>query len=69
MEQTLFGYSLGDTLKRFEDIHNYLYANDGLSEQQMLDEIIKILFIKYYNEQDKKNNFYFIENNLGAVLI
>jgi len=32
MEQlTLFGDTLDTPLKRFEDIHNYLYANDGLS--------------------------------------
>ncbi len=28
-------------LKKFEEIHNYIYANDGLSEQQILDEFIK----------------------------
>ncbi len=52
MEETsLFGDTLDSPLKRFEDIHNYLYANDGLSEQQVLEEILKILFIKFYDEQ------------------
>lgn len=42
MEQpTLFEDSLDSPLKRLEDIHNYLYANDGLSEQQVLEEIVK----------------------------
>ena len=35
--------------KKFEEIHNYLYANEGMSEQQVLEEIIKILFIKFYD--------------------
>ena len=39
--------SSGNLFKKFEDIHNYLYANEGLSEQQALEEIIKILFIKF----------------------
>lgn len=64
MEQTLlFEDTLDNPLKRFEDIHNYIYANDGLSEQQVLDEIVKILFIKYYDEQNKKNNFYTDKND------
>ena len=59
MEQaTLFGDSLDSPLKRFEDIHNYLYANDGFSEQQVLEEIVKILFIKYFDEQNENALFY-----------
>ncbi|MEK6679462.1 MAG: N-6 DNA methylase [Nitrospirota bacterium] len=44
-------------LKRFEEIHNYIYANDGLSTQQTLEEIIKILFIKIYDENKRSNRF------------
>ena len=44
--------------KKFEDIHNHLYANEGLSEQQVLEEIIKILFIKFYDEQKNNCSFY-----------
>ena len=63
MEQaTLFGDYLDSPLKRFEDIHNYLYANDGLSEQQVLEEIVKILFIKYYDEQKNDTSFCITEN-------
>jgi len=57
-QATLFGDSLDSPLKRFEDIHNYLYANDGLSEQQVLDEIVKILFMKYFDEQKTRPSFY-----------
>ena len=66
MEQpTLFGDTLDSPLKRFEDIHNYLYANDGLSEQQVLEEIVKILFIKYYDEQNTVCAFYAKEDESG----
>ncbi len=63
MEQSaLFGDTLGSPLKRFEDIHNYLYANDGLSEQQVLEEVVKILFTKYYDEKNAKCAFYIKDN-------
>jgi type I restriction enzyme M protein len=44
-------------LKRFEEIHNNIYANDGLSPQQTLEEFIKILFIKIVDEQTALNKF------------
>jgi len=63
MEQpTLFGDTLDSPLKRFEEIHNYLYANDGLSEQQVLEEIVKLLFAKYYDEQNANSLFYIRPN-------
>ncbi len=44
-------------LKRFEEIHDYIYANDGLSPQQTLEEFIKILFIKIVDENANLNKF------------
>lgn len=44
-------------LKKFEEIHNYIYANDGLSPQQTLEEFVKILFIKIYDENENLNQF------------
>ena len=44
-------------LKCFEEIHDYIYSNDGLSPQQTLEEFIKILFIKIYDENEKLNQF------------
>jgi type I restriction enzyme M protein len=44
-------------LKKFEEIHNYIYANDGLSPQQTLEEFVKILFIKIYDENNNLNQF------------
>lgn len=44
-------------LKRFEEIHDYIYANDGLSPQQTLEEFVKILFIKIFDENEKLKQF------------
>jgi type I restriction enzyme M protein len=44
-------------LKKFEEIHDYIYANDGLSSQQTLEEFVKILFIKIYDENKSLNQF------------
>ena len=44
-------------LKRFEEIHDYIYANDGLSPQQTLEEFVKILFIKIFDENENRNQF------------
>ena len=55
-----FDLSLSPTdklLKTFEEIHNYIYANDGLSPEQTLEEIIKILFLKVNDERHQLNLF------------
>ncbi len=44
-------------LKKFEEIHDYIYANDGLSPQQTLEEFVKILFIKICDENESLNQF------------
>jgi type I restriction enzyme M protein len=44
-------------LKRFEEIHDYIYSHDGLSPQQTLEEFIKILFIKIVDENENLNRF------------
>jgi type I restriction enzyme M protein len=44
-------------LRKFEEIHDYIYANDGLSPQQTLEEFVKILFIKIYDENESLNQF------------
>ena len=54
-------------LKRFEEIHNYIYANDGLSTQQTLEEIIKILFIKIYDENKRSNQFQISADELNHL--
>jgi type I restriction enzyme M protein len=57
---TLFDLPLSkedNLLKKFEEIHNYIYANDGLSTQQTLEEFVKILFIKIFDENRLGNQF------------
>jgi type I restriction enzyme M protein len=44
-------------LRRFEDIHDFIYSNDGLSPQQALEEFIKILFIKIFDENSELHLF------------
>ena len=53
--------------KKFEDIHNHLYANEGLSEQQILEEIIKILFIKFCDEQKTEKSFYILKSEFLSL--
>jgi len=60
--QTLFPTSLEESLlKKFEEIHNCIYANDGLSASQALEEILKVLFLKVYNENLENSLFYLTE--------
>lgn len=59
---TLFGHNDNlqidnNLLKRFEEIHDFIYANDGLSPQQTLNELIKILFVKMFDENNKLRTF------------
>lgn len=44
-------------LRRFEEIQDYIYANDGLSSQQTLEEFVKILFLKLNDENLSLNLF------------
>jgi type I restriction enzyme M protein len=66
-QPSLFGGTPDTPLKRFEDIHNYLYANDGLSEHEVLEEIVKILFIKYYDEQRENKSFFISGSELSGA--
>lgn len=50
-------YSVENLLKRFEDINNFIYANEGLSPQHVLDEFLKILYIKIYDENNNLSYF------------
>ena len=44
-------------LRKFEEIHDYIYANEGLTPQQTLNEFIKVLFAKMYDENNKLGLF------------
>ncbi len=54
-------------LRKFEDIHNFIYANDGLSTQQTLEEFIKILFVKIIDEKKKEKKFYIDDGEFEKI--
>jgi len=56
-------------LKRFEEIHDYIYANDGLSPQQTLEEFVKILFIKIFDENESLKHFSISTNEWNEIKI
>ncbi len=39
--------------KKIAKIHNYIYANEGLSNSEVLNEFLKIFYCKILDEQDK----------------
>lgn len=41
---------LTDLNRTIEKIHNYIYANDGLDNYEVLDALLKIFYIKIYDE-------------------
>lgn len=55
--------------KIFGDIHNHIYANDGLSSQEAFAEVLKLLFIKVEDERGEqtKSKFYVSENEQDDV--
>ncbi|MDR1384695.1 MAG: N-6 DNA methylase [Planctomycetaceae bacterium] len=60
MENLLFDIPLSqedNLLRRFEEIHDYIYANDGLSPQQAIEEFVKILFVKICDENSGNGLF------------
>lgn len=54
-------------LKRFEEIHDFIYANDGLSPQQTLEEFVKILFIKIFDENENLKQFSVSSNEWNDI--
>lgn len=54
-------------LQLFEVIHNYIYANDGLSPQQTLEEMTRLLFVKFFDENNKSNLFFVTSDELEAI--
>ena len=67
---TLFDIQLSkedNLLKRFEEIHDFIYANDGLSPQQTLEEFVKILFIKIFDENENLKQFSVSSNEWNDI--
>jgi type I restriction enzyme M protein len=44
-------------LKQFENIHDHIYSHEGLSPQETLEEFVKVIFIKIYDEYSQLNLF------------
>lgn len=45
-------HMINDLNRSIEKIHNYIYANDGLNNFEVLDELLKILYLKVYDENN-----------------
>ncbi len=54
-------------LKKFGEIHDYIYANDGLSPQQALEELVKILFVKIADENANQKQFTISEQEWNSL--
>jgi len=47
----------------FRRIHNYIYANQGLQKDKAFEELLKLIFIKVYDERfSPRLNFYILPN-------
>ncbi|MBI3652190.1 MAG: N-6 DNA methylase [Acidobacteria bacterium] len=56
-------------LRLFEEIHNYIYANDGLSPQQTLEEMVKLLFVKIVDETANTRLFHISNSQLHNLAL
>jgi type I restriction enzyme M protein len=67
MSAVLNLYEEDNILKVFEETHNFIYANDGLSTQGAFEEFIKILFLKILDEKNEKNLFYISKEEYEVI--
>jgi len=44
---------------RFDEIHNYLYANEGFLKEKLFGEIIKLIFMKIVDEKSPRREVWF----------
>ncbi len=44
---------------RFDEIHNYLYANEGFLKEKLFEEIIKLIFLKIVDEKTPRKEVWF----------
>jgi type I restriction enzyme M protein len=61
--------SAENIFKLFGDIHNHIYANEGLSPQGAFLEVLNILFLKIEDEKNPRasSNFYITEAELAEI--
>ncbi|GHT10241.1 hypothetical protein FACS1894170_02040 [Planctomycetales bacterium] len=68
--QSNLSFSKEDNLlKVFEEIHDCIYATDGLSPQQTLEEFVKVLFVKISDEQNNNRQFRITVNQSAVDVI
>jgi len=67
MPELLNLYEEDNLLRIFEETHNFIYANDGLSTQSAFEEFIKILFLKILDEKNSLNLFYITEDEFKLI--
>ena len=48
-------------------IHNYIYANEGMSQQQAFSEVVKILFIKIFDEKNSLKHFFITDEEFKKI--
>lgn len=48
-----------DLKVRFDEIHNYLYANEGFLKEKLFGEIIKLIFMKIVDEKSPRKEVWF----------
>ena len=48
-----------DLKTRFDEIHNYLYANEGFLKEKLFGEIIKLIFMKIVDEKLPRKEVWF----------
>ncbi len=63
---------LSDINRTIEKIHNYIYANDGLDNFEVLEELLKIFYLKTYDEMNenllsKTTSEFEILENIGNI--
>jgi len=44
---------------RFDEIHNYLYANEGFLKEKLFGEVIKLIFMKLVDEKSPRREVWF----------
>ncbi|MEA1956304.1 MAG: N-6 DNA methylase [Campylobacterota bacterium] len=60
-------YEEDNLLRIFEETHNFIYANDGLSTQSAFDEFTKILFLKILDEKNDESLFKISNEELELI--
>lgn len=67
MSLTLNLYEEDNLLRIFEETHNFIYANDGLSTQSAFEEFTKILFLKILDEKNDETLFQISHEELELI--